>query len=178
MASINKSGRHAWIGELGDEQADRLFQTAVTTADVAQRVGMSLAELVELRRMRPPGQPQIADLARRLGVDRGVLASLFHCLWTRGLCWAAGTYRQRYALSTADLARYLLMPESKVAVLYHNPCPDPGDKDYGHEVVQLAERAGCSAERLGAVLADIARLEAQPEPAGALPSTMPWATES
>jgi hypothetical protein len=170
--------------ESGEEskQDGSAFPEALTTADVAGRLGVSTATLVMLRRLLPLGQQEIAELARDLAVDGAVLAVFLQSRATEALGWALGTYRQHYALSNVDLARYLQTLESRLGVLYRSPCPHPDDRDYGRQVARLAEAAQCSSARLEAVLSSIARLEARQEPPAAKPEgasqTPPWIAES
>jgi hypothetical protein len=181
MAPVTEYVSHGAIGDDG-KQDGYVFHDALTTADVARRLGVSTATLVKLRRLPTPQQQEIIELARFLGIDSAVLAAFFHCRATEGLSWALGTYRQHYALSDADLARYLEMLESRLGVLYRSPCPHPDDREYGRQVAGLAEAVRCSSARLEAVLANIARIEAEQEPQGAQPEgstqSSPWIAES
>ena len=181
MAPLTESVAHGEIGAEGKLDG-QVFRDTLTTTDVARRLGVSTATLVKLRRSPPLGPQEIVDLAHGLGVDSVLLAAFFHCRATEGLSWALGTYRQHYALSNADLARYLQTLESKLGVLYRSPCPHPEDQDYARQVARLAEAAHCSSVRLEAVLANVARIEAQQDAPGTqseggAPST-PWIAES
>jgi hypothetical protein len=181
MAPLTESVAHGEIGIEGKLDG-QVFRDTLTTADVAKRLGVSTVTLVKLRRSPPLGPREIVELARGLGVDSVLLTAFFHCRATEGLAWALGTYRQHYALSNADLARYLQTLESKLGVLFRSPCPHPEDQDYGWQVARLAEVAHCSGVRLEAVLANVARLEAQQaapdtQSEGDTPS-IPWIAES
>ncbi len=167
MAPVAESGSRDESGDEG-KQDGLVFRDALTTADVARRLGVSTAMLVKLRRLPPLGQQEVFELASGLGVDSTVLAAFFHYRASEGLSWALGTYRQHYALSNADRARYLQMLERRLGVLHRSACPHPEDRDYGRQVTRLAQTARCSSERLEAVLANSARIEAQQEQQGDL----------
>ena len=109
-----------------------------------------------------------------------LLAQLLRSWRTHGLSWALRGYRQQYGLSDTDLATYLQMPESNLEMLYRSPHPSGPDADYNRHLGQLAEAADCNIDRLGALLADVARQNeqgVQPSMAPSAPEP-PWAVES
>jgi hypothetical protein len=160
--------------------------TVLTYEDLAHHLGVAMPALALLQRTppldpaNPSDAPRIAELARRLGTDESLLAQLLRTWWTEGLAWALRTYRDRYGLTDAELASFLQMPESSLAVLYHSPHPNPATGDYDQQLIRLAEAADCNIDRLRAVLADVAPEREQPARV-AVPEAVqepPWASES
>jgi CPA1 family monovalent cation:H+ antiporter len=166
--------------DVGIEQHDSPFSRPLTDADLAQQLGVSTATLSLLRRIAGPASDDPADEQRiaDLGADRVLPARLPRSRQTHGLSWALRGYRQQYGLSDPDLAAYLQMPEGKLDMLYHSPHPN-GD-DYNRQLRELAEAADCNVDRLGAVLADVARRNEQSarQPLPPPSEGPPWAAES
>lgn len=165
---------------------DRTYAQVLTDEDLAYRLGITVATLALLRRIpmldadRPVDPQLVTALAVLTKVDAALLAQLLPIWQTEGLSWALRTYRQRHALSNADLALYLQMPESKLDVLYHSPYPNPSRSGYDRRIARLAEAADCNVDRLAAMLADVARQseEQAPESTPLPTQESPWASES
>ena len=133
--------------------------------DLARWLGTTPAGLEMLRHQRRPDpadpayEQAVQAIVQAASCNPRVLQAILPSWWALGLYWPLRAYQRRFGLSGPELAAYLEIPAGRLDRLDRRLPPEHGSPSYGAEVAHIADKVGCNAGRLAALLAEM-----RPEP--------------